>query len=261
MLLQPLTERAVQAIGESGQVVTGSMQLATRPDRLGGYAQVGQRAVADAVQLALMPADTLTRLKGTVGPHKRVAWNEPLPLDDVKLVTGYAPLQVLAVTRSILRHLIQAVRAQPLAQAQNAGDGADREEEEGKRGCLRGSIWLRGCMSLLHPVKITSLAALGERAAFVRTQLAASVRQALVRQRSLVDHTQLDHTQLSRTCFEFFSSGTCKFEGRCKYKHGEHIRALCPGRATQQQKRTSASASRTAAPAPAPRPAAPAPAG
>jgi diacylglycerol O-acyltransferase len=86
MLLQPLTERAVQAIGAAGQVVTGSMQLATRPDRLGGYAQVGQRAVADAVQLALMPADTLTRLKGTVGPHKRVAWNEPLPLDDVKLV-------------------------------------------------------------------------------------------------------------------------------------------------------------------------------
>jgi WS/DGAT/MGAT family acyltransferase len=85
-LLQPLTERAVQAIGAAGQVVTGSMKLATRPDQLGGYAQVGQRAVADAVQLALMPADTLTRLKGTVGLHKRVAWNEPLPLDDVKLV-------------------------------------------------------------------------------------------------------------------------------------------------------------------------------
>ena len=222
--------------------VDPEMDVAHQDMRAAALPQLTQQPRDEQPRDALSSLLVLTGFSSTDGvPHAHRAWLVEL-LDDVKLVTGYAPLQVLAVTRSILRHLIEAVRAQPLAQAQNAGDGADREEEEGKRGCLRGSIWLRGCMSLLHPVKITSLAALGERAAFVRTQLAASVRQALVRQRSLVDHTQLDHTQLSRTCFEFFSSGTCKFEGRCKYKHGEDIRAngediraLWPGRATRQQ--------------------------
>jgi hypothetical protein len=220
------------------------------------------------------PRDDLSSLLALTGfsstdvvPHAHRAWLVEL-LDDVKLVTGYAPLQVLAVTRSILRHLTEAVHAQQLAQAQDAGDGAEREEEEGERGCLRGSMRLRGCMSLLHPVKITSLAALEQREGFVRTQLAGSLRQALARQRSLSDQTQRPHentheysdslqgpgmdqgwsgggeeraragagTCPSGTCFQFFSSGTCEFGGRCKYKHGEHIRALCPGRATLQQK-------------------------
>jgi WS/DGAT/MGAT family acyltransferase len=85
-LLQPLTDRAVQAIESAGSLASGSMKLAARPDRLGGYAQMGQRALSDAAHLALMSADTRTRLKGVVGPRKQVAWNEPLPLADVKLV-------------------------------------------------------------------------------------------------------------------------------------------------------------------------------
>lgn len=189
-----------------------------------------------------------------VVPHAHRAWLVEL-LDDVKLVTGYGPQQVLAVTRSIIRHLLQSVRAQQLAQAQDAGDGGEREEE-GELGCMRGSVWLRGCISILHPVKITSLAALEERETFVRTQLAGSVRQALQRQRSPGDQTQRHHEHSDEyfeplqglgmhqgssaggeerarpgagtcpvgTCYQFFNSGSCHFGGKCKYRHGKDIR-------------------------------------
>ena len=36
---------------------------------------------------ALMADDSPTRLKGKATPGKRVAWGEPLPLDDVKAVS------------------------------------------------------------------------------------------------------------------------------------------------------------------------------
>ena len=48
---------------------------------------VGLHVMQDAVALALMADDSPTRLKGTASPGKRVAWGEPLPLDDVKAVS------------------------------------------------------------------------------------------------------------------------------------------------------------------------------
>jgi diacylglycerol O-acyltransferase / wax synthase len=47
---------------------------------------VGMHVIQDAAALALMADDSPTRLKGTATPGKRVAWGEPLPLDDVKAV-------------------------------------------------------------------------------------------------------------------------------------------------------------------------------
>jgi WS/DGAT/MGAT family acyltransferase len=41
---------------------------------------------AEIAKLALMPQDTATRFKGSPGVAKRVAWAEPLPLDEVKVV-------------------------------------------------------------------------------------------------------------------------------------------------------------------------------
>jgi WS/DGAT/MGAT family acyltransferase len=43
-------------------------------------------AVQDASSLAFMPDDSPTRLKGTPGMRKRVAWCEPLPFEEVKAV-------------------------------------------------------------------------------------------------------------------------------------------------------------------------------
>ena len=84
--LQPLTKGAVRAIEATGAVVSGSMKLAGEPERLVDYAQAGQRVAVDAARIALMTADTQTSLKGVPGVAKGIAWNEPLPLDDVKLV-------------------------------------------------------------------------------------------------------------------------------------------------------------------------------
>ncbi|RPH45845.1 MAG: wax ester/triacylglycerol synthase family O-acyltransferase [Burkholderiales bacterium] len=84
--LQPLTKGAVRAIEATGAAIGGSMKLAGEPERLADYAQVGQRVVVDAARIALMGADSPSCLKGVPGVAKGIAWNEPLPLDDVKLV-------------------------------------------------------------------------------------------------------------------------------------------------------------------------------
>jgi diacylglycerol O-acyltransferase / wax synthase len=48
---------------------------------------VGLQVMQDAAALLLMADDSHTRLKGTATPGKRVAWGEPLPLDEVKAVS------------------------------------------------------------------------------------------------------------------------------------------------------------------------------
>jgi WS/DGAT/MGAT family acyltransferase len=50
-------------------------------------ARIGVQVMQDAAALLLMADDSPTRLKGTATPGKRVAWGEPLPLDDVKAVS------------------------------------------------------------------------------------------------------------------------------------------------------------------------------
>jgi diacylglycerol O-acyltransferase / wax synthase len=50
-------------------------------------ARLGMQVVNDAMSLLLMPDDSHTRLKGRATPGKRVAWGEPLPLDEVKAVS------------------------------------------------------------------------------------------------------------------------------------------------------------------------------
>jgi WS/DGAT/MGAT family acyltransferase len=49
-------------------------------------ARTGAQVVGDVVSLAMMPDDSPTQLKGTPEGRKMVAWNEPLPLDAVKVV-------------------------------------------------------------------------------------------------------------------------------------------------------------------------------
>jgi diacylglycerol O-acyltransferase / wax synthase len=48
---------------------------------------VGLHVMQDAAALLLMADDSHTRLKGMATPGKRVAWGEPLPLDEVKAVS------------------------------------------------------------------------------------------------------------------------------------------------------------------------------
>ena len=72
-LVRPLTDVTLKALDVVGD---GPMELA----------RLAYQVLSDAAALALMPDDSKTRLKGRPVGRKRVAWCEPLPLDEVKAV-------------------------------------------------------------------------------------------------------------------------------------------------------------------------------
>ena len=89
-ILKPVTG----ALGGAAQLGRG---LFAQGRDLAGHPQVALGAVQEAARkgvgfagevakLVFMCADAATRFKGTLGTAKRVAWAEPLPLDEVKVV-------------------------------------------------------------------------------------------------------------------------------------------------------------------------------
>jgi diacylglycerol O-acyltransferase / wax synthase len=84
--IKPITKGTIKAISVSSTAWTKSMQVIAKPDRLADYAQVLAQVLKDAAKIALMPNDSPTKLKGKPGTSKAVAWNKPLPLDEVKAV-------------------------------------------------------------------------------------------------------------------------------------------------------------------------------
>ncbi len=97
-LLKPFTDITVKALGFTGDQMTKqmmrSMDALADPQKfmqLGmagslDMAKVAMQVMQDAAAMALMPDDSPTPLKGKAGRAKRVAWCEPLPLDEVKAV-------------------------------------------------------------------------------------------------------------------------------------------------------------------------------
>jgi diacylglycerol O-acyltransferase / wax synthase len=89
-VIQPLTDIAVKALGMTGQGVARSVQALSQPQQWLGsveMARVGYQVLSDVAALVLMPDDAPTRLKGMPAGDKRVAWNEPLPLEAVKTIS------------------------------------------------------------------------------------------------------------------------------------------------------------------------------
>jgi WS/DGAT/MGAT family acyltransferase len=94
-LLRPLTDVTVKAIDTTGDVASRVLHaysaMLNDPDSLGEaageYARIATQVAKDAAAIALMENDTVTSLKGQPSGSKVVAWNEPLPLDDVKAVS------------------------------------------------------------------------------------------------------------------------------------------------------------------------------
>jgi len=92
--LQPFTDAAVKAIDASGdlagRMLAASSSVIADPNVATEAAAEAARIVGqvtrDATALALMDDDTRTSLKGKPSGSKVVAWNEPLPLSDVKAV-------------------------------------------------------------------------------------------------------------------------------------------------------------------------------
>jgi len=89
-VLKPLTDIASKAVAMYGGGVAKSLEILAHPQQnlLGSMdmARSGVQVLADVGALALMADDSPTLLKGKPSGHKRVAWSEPLPLEEVKAV-------------------------------------------------------------------------------------------------------------------------------------------------------------------------------
>ncbi|MCX7893964.1 MAG: wax ester/triacylglycerol synthase family O-acyltransferase [Burkholderiales bacterium] len=81
--LEPVVASAMKL---SGEVLDKSAEIVRDPSHVVDYAKIAARVTNDAAALFLMPPDTTTIFKGKPGVAKRVAWSEPLPLDEVKVV-------------------------------------------------------------------------------------------------------------------------------------------------------------------------------
>ncbi len=93
-LLKPLGQFAAKALDMAGDRAKRSMDMMQDPvqgveqgvAKSVELAHVAYQGVSDLAALALMPDDSPTRLKGVPGKTKRVAWCDPIPLDEVKAV-------------------------------------------------------------------------------------------------------------------------------------------------------------------------------
>jgi WS/DGAT/MGAT family acyltransferase len=82
--LGPLSNVLSSAGWLSESVIEKYFELLHHPEHVIDYAKLARRLAGDAFELATMPMDSATRYKGTPGVTKRVAWCEPLALDEVK---------------------------------------------------------------------------------------------------------------------------------------------------------------------------------
>lgn len=93
-LIRPLGDLTARALEVAGGSAARSLALMSAPqqtlsgtlDQAVDVARIGAQLASDLSALALMPDDAATRLKGTPGAVKRVAWCEPIPLDAVKAI-------------------------------------------------------------------------------------------------------------------------------------------------------------------------------
>jgi diacylglycerol O-acyltransferase len=85
-MLQPINGlmKTVKAVG--GSLIDRGTEMFGDPAKAVGLAEKGSALTAEIARLVLMGQDSRTRFKGTPGPAKRVAWMEPLPLDEVKTI-------------------------------------------------------------------------------------------------------------------------------------------------------------------------------
>jgi WS/DGAT/MGAT family acyltransferase len=85
-LFEPLAGLANQALRVSGDVAEKGLDALLNPEKVVQYARIAASVAGEIAQLATMPDDSRTRYKGKAGPEKRVAWTDPISLDEVKAV-------------------------------------------------------------------------------------------------------------------------------------------------------------------------------
>ena len=86
-LVEPAREGidAVQHLGQ--KLVEEAASLIRDPSQATEYAEAGSEILSELATLLLLHDDPPSRLKGKLGIRKKVAWTEPLPLDEVKAVS------------------------------------------------------------------------------------------------------------------------------------------------------------------------------
>ena len=93
-LIRPFGDIAAKALEAAGGGAAKSLSMLAAPQQSLGHtlgqaadmARMGGQLASDLAALALMPDDSPTRLKGQPGSTKRVAWCQPIPLDEVKAI-------------------------------------------------------------------------------------------------------------------------------------------------------------------------------
>jgi diacylglycerol O-acyltransferase / wax synthase len=93
-LVKSLTHLAIKTLGNTGEGLVQSLEMMVDPkqgmsntaNNTVHMAKIAYQLASDAAALVLMPDDSPTRLKGTPGTTKKVAWCQPIPLDEVKAV-------------------------------------------------------------------------------------------------------------------------------------------------------------------------------
>ena len=102
-VIEPFTGAAVKALDLAGDSAAQALGAIGQPKTLldtliakglskgksgsADMAKLAYQVLRDSAALALMPDDSPTRLKGTPGHAKRVAWCQPIPLDEVRAVS------------------------------------------------------------------------------------------------------------------------------------------------------------------------------
>ncbi|HEX5863082.1 MAG TPA: wax ester/triacylglycerol synthase family O-acyltransferase [Casimicrobiaceae bacterium] len=85
-MLAPLAGMLKMASTAGSTLVEKGAELWRDPSKALALAEQGGALVGEIAKLALMSEDSTTRFKGQPGVAKRVAWADPIPLDDVKAI-------------------------------------------------------------------------------------------------------------------------------------------------------------------------------
>ncbi len=86
-LLQPARAGLKQAAHLGGKALIKGRELLEDPEQLERLAQGGGEILRELAIALSLPDDPATKLKGALGATKRVAWAEPLPLNEVKTLS------------------------------------------------------------------------------------------------------------------------------------------------------------------------------
>ena len=85
-MMEPISGAMNMALKVGSTLIEKGIEIWTDPAKAVGLAEQGGALTTEVSRLALMGQDSPTRFKGAPGITKRVAWAEPLPLDEVKAV-------------------------------------------------------------------------------------------------------------------------------------------------------------------------------